>query len=94
MRSKLVYSFGVLALGAALLSSAGCGGPHYYRAYDPYYGDYHRWDAHEDVYYHQWEGDTHRDHREFRDRKADEQKEYYTWRHSHHDDDHHDDHHK
>jgi hypothetical protein len=34
------------------------------------------------VYYQQWETDTHRDHRDFRRRKDDEQKEYWTWRHS------------
>jgi hypothetical protein len=32
-----------------------------YRAYDPYYRDYHVWDDHEIVYYDQWARETHRD---------------------------------
>ncbi len=49
---------------------------------------YHdEWSDQEVVYYGQWERDTHRDHREFRDRNADEQKAYWDWRHDH--DDHH-----
>jgi hypothetical protein len=68
--------------GCAARVSAG------YRPYDPYYNDYHTWDNNEVVFYSQWEHDTHRDHRDFRKRSADEQKEYWTWRHSH-DNDHH-----
>jgi len=94
MRTKLVYSLGVLAVGVALSATVGCGGgPHYYRAYDPYYQDYHPWNHDEVVYYQRWEGDTHRNHVDYRKRNAAEQKEYWTWRHDHHDDDHHGDHH-
>jgi len=48
--------------------------------YDPYYHDYHDWNG-EVVYYNQWETSTHRDHKDFHKRSADEQKEYWDWRH-------------
>jgi hypothetical protein len=57
---------------------------------DPYYNDYHRWDRHETVYYRQWTNENHRDYRDFRRLNHDEQKEYWTWRHGHHDDHDHD----
>jgi hypothetical protein len=57
-----------------------------YRVYDPSYTDYHVWDDHERVYFNQWAVETHRDpHRDFRKIKPEEQKEYWTWRHSHSD---------
>ena len=34
---------------------------HSYRAYDPYYTDYHQWDRTRDRYYHRWAEETHRD---------------------------------
>jgi hypothetical protein len=61
-----------------------------HRVYDPYYHDYHQWNQPEQVYYQQWEGETHRDHRDLNQRAADEQKEYWTWRHNHPDADRHD----
>jgi len=64
---------------AAPLFMSGCAV--HARVYDPYYGDYHVW-AGETVYYNQWEHDTHRDHVDFNRRNSDEQKEYFTWRHS------------
>ena len=48
--------------------------------YDPYYHDYHRING-EVVYYNQWETDTHREHKELKDRDKNEQKEYWDWRH-------------
>jgi hypothetical protein len=83
------HSARVLALGAALVSSlAGiaCEHHHYhsYRAYDPYYTDYHDWNANEEVYYQRWARETNRDpHRDFRRLRPEEQKEYWTWRHNH-----------
>jgi len=77
-------------LSAVLISlaSIGCGDHHYYRAYDPYYNDYHRWDDHERIYYEQWAHETHHDeHRDFRHLDKDEQKEYWAWRHNHPDPD-------
>jgi hypothetical protein len=50
--------------------------------YDPYYHDRHPWSG-EVVYYQQWETETHRDHRDFKKRSQDEQKQYWDWRHQH-----------
>jgi len=75
------------ALAAAVFGTA-CE-HHYYRAHDPYYNDYHVWNQGEVVYYQQWCRETHRDPgRDFRKLHADEQKEYWTWRHGHGDHDH------
>ena len=87
MQSRLRF-FSSLLLGAALASSVAglaCGGHHYYRAYDPYYHDYHEWNDNEVVFYNQWTVETHRDpHRDFRKLHHDEQNEYWKWRHEHH----------
>ncbi|HUB50606.1 MAG TPA: hypothetical protein VL986_00470 [Terracidiphilus sp.] len=68
-----------VALTAPFLTS-GCAV--HARVYDPYYHDYHDWNG-ETVYYNQWETETHRNHVEFKNRPANEQKEYWDWRHSH-----------
>ncbi|HUJ96344.1 MAG TPA: hypothetical protein VLW84_13820 [Terriglobales bacterium] len=77
-----------LALAGALAAAIvclGCAEHHYYRVYDPYYHDYHRWDAAEVTYYNQWATETHHDpHRDFRTLNKDDQKDYWTWRHNHH----------
>jgi hypothetical protein len=80
-----------ILLALALFSPvliAGCAARVSYRVYDPDHADYHVWDNDEGVYYQRWEVETHRDHREFKKRHSDEQKEYWTWRHNHHDDKH------
>ncbi|HZR58343.1 MAG TPA: hypothetical protein VFA74_15830 [Terriglobales bacterium] len=83
-----------LLLGAAFVIPAlttGCAEHHYYRAYDPDHGDYHTWNNNETVYYQQWETTNHYDHRDFKDRDKNQQKQYYDWRHQHvndHDRDH------
>lgn len=71
-----------LALTTALSAPMLFGGCSTHRTYDPYYNDYHAWNNDEVVYYNRWEHDTHRDHRDFKKRNADEQKEYWTWRHN------------
>ena len=53
------------------------------RTYDTTYHDYHAWDSNEESSYQRWEAETHRDHQDFAKRNADEQKEYWTWRHNH-----------
>jgi hypothetical protein len=78
-----------ILLAIVLFSSvvfSGCAVRASYRVYDPGHADYHVWDANEVVYYQRWEVETRRDHREFKKRHSDEQKEYWTWRHNHHDD--------
>jgi hypothetical protein len=85
------FSSWILA-GALMFSVLGiaCGHHHYYRVYDPYYSDYHVWNHDEDVHYQQWARENHRDeHRDFRKLPPEEQKEYWTWRHSHGDQDRH-----
>ena len=84
MRSPL-KSFATILLAAAIASPAlttGCAA--HVRVYDPYYHDYHDWNG-EVVYYNQWEAETHREHREFHDRSAEEQHQYWEWRHHHED---------
>ncbi|MFZ0538911.1 MAG: hypothetical protein WAM47_18745, partial [Candidatus Sulfotelmatobacter sp.] len=69
--------------------STACAHHHYYRVYDPYYSDYHLWNHDEDVDYHQWARENHVDERrDFRQLPPEQQKEYWTWRHSHGDHDH------
>jgi adenylate kinase len=71
---------------AAALACSGVGtacAEHHYRVYDPYYSDYHVWNSGEVVYYQQWSRENHRDeHRDFRKLPPEEQKQYWTWRHS------------
>jgi hypothetical protein len=77
---------GWLLVGTLALSfvGMGCAHHHYYRVYDPYYNDYHVWNGPEVDYYHQWADEYHRDpNRDFRKLPPGEQKEYWTWRHSH-----------
>jgi len=71
-----------LLLSATLISDFGCA-THTYRVYDPYYSDYHVWDRNEVVFYNRWEVETHRGHREFPERNREEQRDYWSWRHSH-----------
>ena len=89
--SRGSHLWGRLLLATALVTAvAGLGcHDHYYRAYDPYYTDYHTWDHNEVVYYNQWATETHRDpHRDYKKLSKEDQKEYWTWRHNH-DHDHH-----
>jgi hypothetical protein len=77
-------SFCLATLLTFAMVGAACGGHHAYRVYDPYYNDYHVWNAGELEYYHRWANDYHRDpNRDFRKLPPEEQKEYWTWRHSH-----------
>jgi hypothetical protein len=62
----------------------GCSARVGYRVHDPYYNDDHVWDSNEVAFYGRWENETHRSHVDFRKRSADEQKEYWTWRHNQH----------
>ena len=42
-----------------------------------------RWNDSEGPYYSRWEQDTHRDHKDWSQRNADEQQQYWSWRHDH-----------
>lgn len=52
------------------------------RYYDADHHDYHAWNSVEIGFYQRWEGDGHRDHWDFNQRNADEQRDYWNWRHS------------
>ena len=77
-RNLAVAALAVALAGPVLI--AGCEGE--VRTYDAGYGDYHRWNHGEVVYYNNWEHETHRDHVDFAKRNDEEKKEYYTWRHN------------
>ena len=53
--------------------------------YDSDHRDYHRWDAGEDRAYHAYWQENHgrEPYRDFKKLNADQQKDYWNWRHSH-----------
>lgn len=75
----------VFMAGALIFSSVGFSGcSDHARYYDAEYRDYHPWNHGEVAYYNRWEVETHREHRDFDRRSAEEQREYWKWRHSQH----------
>jgi hypothetical protein len=80
---RFFLPFSLAAVMATPLLLGGCAVRARY--YDADYHDYHRWNHNEEHYYVQWENDTHRSHRDFRDRDSREQQEYWDWRHHHED---------
>jgi hypothetical protein len=89
-KSRFLSSWFLAAALAFSVTGMACAHHHYYRVYDPYYSDYHVWNDDEVTYYHTWARENHRDeNRDFRKLPPEEQKEYWTWRHSHGDHDHH-----
>ena len=80
---RLILSLAIASAMATPLVIGGCAAR--VRYYDADYHDYHRWNHSEEVYYVQWERDTHRSHRDFRGRDQREQQEYWDWRHHHED---------
>jgi hypothetical protein len=60
----------MLSLLGGTVAIAGCAA----RMYDADHNDYHRWNHQENVFYVQWEQETHRDHRNFRDRDDNEKR--------------------
>jgi hypothetical protein len=81
LRHRHVTPLMIAALCAAPLALGACAGRN--QVYDPYYGDYHRWNGSEDGFYRQWEGETRRTHADFGLRPAEDQRAYFNWRHSH-----------
>ena len=78
-RHQLVMRVMFAVLLAAPVALGACSGGS--RTYDPYYGDYHRWNPAEDTFYRRWEGETNRPHVAFDRRAPDEQHAYFDWRH-------------
>lgn len=86
---RLLNSFALAAIlvtpvAIVPIALTGCSAHAGYRTYDPYYNDYHVWNDAEVGYYTRWEGETHREHRDFKERSDAEKKEYYSWRHNQH----------
>jgi hypothetical protein len=79
LRHQLVTRLMIAALLAAPVTFGACGGGG--RFYDPYYGDYHRWNRTEDGFYRNWERQTGRSHVDFNRRPAGDQHAYLNWRH-------------
>jgi hypothetical protein len=80
MRSHhhLVTRLTLAALLAMPVAFGACGG---HMVFDPFYGDYHRWNGSEDGRYRRWEGATGRNHVDFGGRPLAEQRAYFDWRH-------------
>ncbi len=55
------------------------------RFYDAPYGDYHRWDGHEEHAYRMYLEEHHRGYVEFRGLNQRDQDDYWRWRHDHDD---------
>ena len=80
-RHQLATLLTIAALFATPVTFGACG--HSRMVFDPFYGDYHRWNGTEDGYYRRWEGETGRSHLDFGRRPAAEQHAYFDWRHKH-----------
>ncbi len=79
LRSVPILAVGVIsAVSAASIS--GCARPSFY---DPVYLDTHRWDSREDAAYRRWEAERQLQHVEFQQRREEEQREFWRWRHDH-----------
>jgi len=90
-RHQIVSLTLILGIAAAPLMLASCMTSHHGYAetgigvsvYDRGHNDYHTWNDGEVTFYAQWEGSTKREHQDFNRRNADEQRQYWDWRHSH-----------
>jgi hypothetical protein len=71
----------VVAAIVASTSVTSCAHPYEYA--DTAHNDRHRWDSREDAAYRRWEAERRVDHLEFARRNEEEQRTYWTWRHSH-----------
>jgi hypothetical protein len=85
---RTLANFALITAVAVAVLLGGCSAHAGYRTYDPYYNDYHSWDNNEVAYYSRWEGETHREHKDFKNRSSDEQKDYWNWRHAQNNDHH------
>ena len=73
----------VAATMAATVMGSGCAAR--VRLYDADHRDYHQWDDHEDRAYHRYMTERHQDYRPISQLNSNDQRDYWTWRHSHHD---------
>jgi len=79
MRQKVSYLS--LLLLALSIGVSGCG----VRYYDAQHRDYHRWDRDEDRAYHNYWNERHGNepYRDYGKLNADQQNDYWNWRHDH-----------
>lgn len=73
--------FNAVMIAGALASPVIVGGC--YHHHDRGYAVSATWSDNEGPYYSRWESETHRDHKEWAQRNADEQRDYWAWRHDH-----------
>jgi hypothetical protein len=74
--SRLISALMIAGAVASPMVVAGC----YHHRYE---SATLTWSDSEGPYYARWEQETHRDHKEWAQRNADEQREYWGWRHDH-----------
>jgi len=70
-----------MILALALMDAAGCAA--HVRVYDEPHHDYHRWDRHEEASFRVYLGERHMEYRDFNRLSANEQNDYWAWRHEH-----------
>jgi hypothetical protein len=80
--SGLIGAFARIGVLLSLMTVAGCGQQDS-TVYDANHRDYHKWDDRESAAYQRWEAENRRPHQEYRDRRPEEQNDYWNWRHSH-----------
>lgn len=82
MRTSRIF-FRTSLITATVLSAgslAACSHPAQYN--DAVYNDRHRWDRREEAAYRRWEEQRRLNHIEYERRNVEEQRAYWTWRHS------------
>jgi hypothetical protein len=86
---RIANHIAALALAASLVALVGCAAR--FTAYDSAHGDNHRWDRNEDRAYRTYWRDEHSHdrYRGYQKSNADQQKDYWNWRHNHPDSDRH-----
>jgi hypothetical protein len=82
MNQKTWIAAIALAISGTLAGCSGSVGVGY-RAYDPYYGDYHVWSDAEVPYYNAWVVETHRPHVDYNRLHRGDREAYWRWRHDH-----------
>ncbi len=80
MRARIHGLALILSLaGLASVATVGC----YTHPHHDYDQVSVRWSGGEEPYYERWEGETHRDHKDWQQRNSDEQRDYWSWRRNH-----------
>jgi hypothetical protein len=83
MRQSRDYRLSILLAATCVGAALGSGCVARVGLYDPDHRDYHRWDDREDRAYRQFLAERHEEYRGFQSRSADDQREYWRWRHDH-----------